>query len=795
MTEHWSIAKGEQLVEDADLIHGLGPLHEDAESKVSSSSKASSSAGDSHYEAILNSIKKTASGNNRLTLLVPDIRCANCALSIEDKVSRIPGVQSCRASAAEHRVTLEYQDTPPEQLLDSLSELGYQPYLDRNDQVEAVYREQKKSLLGRIGVAGIGMMQVMMYALAAYLAGDQGMDKDYETLMRWAALFIAAPVALYSALPFHKGAWQDVKHGRPGMDVPVSLAILAAFTLSAWATLAQGDHVYFDSVCMFTFFLLIGRYLELNSRHGYHLSQNLAENLLPVSTLILEGDTKKRVALEKVGIGSRIFVPKGEVIPLDGRVLEGLSSIDESAFTGEAMPVTRSPGENVLAGSTNLEADLIIEVGAEKENLVISKISQLFQESVLYKPKFSILADKVARYFVSGILLLSASSGFYWYLSGAENWIVISLTVLVVSCPCALSLATPIAYTVAASALRNAGVVLSNGSFLERLAEVDSVVFDKTGTLTSGDLKISKIQPFEDADSLEQREYSLEHESLGHENSLELEINSLESQINSYLNIVAALEAQSPHPIAKAFAMLTDLQAESLEAIPGQGISGKINGKEYRIGKPAFVLGKPLSPPNDSLYWILLGDDKPLCWFGLTDKLRPESSAAIKRLRKEVTHLAIFTGDSSESVAGLATDVHIDHFKKGMSPEDKLASLMDLQSQGDRVLMVGDGINDTGAMGVADASIAVSPVDVFVQSAADVTMLNHNLQTIPALIVFSRKVRRVIRQNIGWALVYNLSVIPLAVGGYLLPWMAALGMSISSLVVVFNGNRVHRVEI
>lgn len=794
MTEHSSIAKGEELGEDADVIHGLGPQVEDAESKLSSSSKVSSLAGDSHYEAILNSIKKTANGNNRLTLLVPDIRCANCALSIEDKVSRIPGVQSCRASAAEHRVTLEYQDTPPEQLLDSLSELGYQPYLDRNDQVEAVYREQKKNLLGRIGVAGIGMMQVMMYALAAYLAGDQGMDKDYETLMRWAALFIAAPVALYSALPFHRGAWQDLKHGRPGMDVPVSLAILAAFTLSAWETLAQGDHVYFDSVCMFTFFLLIGRYLELNSRHGYHLSQNLAENLLPVSALILEGDTKKRVALEEIGIGSRIFVPKGEVIPLDGRVLEGLSSIDESAFTGEAMPVTRSPGQKVLAGSTNLEADLIIEVGAEKENLVISKISQLFQESVLYKPKFSILADKVARYFVSGILLLSVCSGFYWYLSGAENWMVVSLTVLVVSCPCALSLATPIAYTVAASALRNAGVVLSNGSFLERLAEVDSVVFDKTGTLTSGDLKVSQIQPFEDADSLEPLNSLELPDSLGSPNSLE-PLDSLEPQINNYLHIAAALEAQSPHPIAKAFAILTDLHAENLEAIPGQGISGKINGKEYRIGKPGFVLGKSLSPPKGPLYWILLGDEKPLCWFGLSDKLRPESTDAIKRLRKAVTHLAIFTGDSSESVAGLATDVHIEHFQKGMSPEDKLASLMDLQSRGHRVLMVGDGINDTGAMGVADASIAVSPVDVFVQSAADVTMLNHNLQTIPALIVFSRKVRRVIRQNIGWALLYNLSVIPLAVAGYLLPWMAALGMSISSLVVVFNGNRVHRVKI
>ncbi|MDH5737559.1 MAG: heavy metal translocating P-type ATPase, partial [Gammaproteobacteria bacterium] len=547
--------------------------------------------------------------------------------------------------------------------------------------------------------------------------------------------------------------------------VPVSVAILSAWLLSLYGTLVQADHVYFDSVCMFTFFLLTGRFLELNSRHRYQQAESLSDSLLPdVVRLVNLSGKESLVALENVRQGDRIRVSSGEVIGADGCVLEGVSHIDEAAFTGESLPVLRRPGQAVFAGGKNLDVDILVEVAGEKSSWVISRISESFREAVNYKPAFSVLADRVARYFVTGVLGLAFISGFFWYLSGAENWFVVSLTVLVVSCPCALSLATPIAYTLAAAVLRNAGVVLSNGAFLERLTEVNTVVFDKTGTLTTGEMALAETRVLGGASG---------------ENLIE---------------IASVLEKGSLHPVARAFGTVGDLTVSERASVPGEGVAGVIGGRRYRLGSPLFAAGEALQLPDESHYWILLGSEKPLCWFGFHDRLRAEAGTVIDSLNNLGMENLLYTGDASARVEKLAREAGVEGYKKGLSPEEKMSAIMSLQKDGKKILMVGDGVNDTGAMRVADASISVSPVDAFVQSSADATLLGGNLDAIPMLIRYAGRVRRVIRQNIIWALVYNFSVIPLAVVGILQPWMAALGMSLSSLLVVLNANRVYRLK-
>lgn len=700
----------------------------------------------------------------RLSVRIPDMRCAACSWLIENSLRQRDDVGRCRTNLADKLLTVEFEDTDPMALIEYVEGLGYTVLPDRSTTVKQSLHAERKSMLARLGVAGIGMMQVMMFALATYVAGSGGIEPAYESLMRWASMVVATPIVFYSAIPFHRGALRDLRLGSLGMDVPVSLAIGAAYVLSVFNTITHGNDVYFDSVCMFTFLLLIGRFVELGSRQRYQQSQMLNDSLLPVSALLAGSGV--RVPVERVNIDDVVAVRPGEAVPVDGIVVDGTSSVSEAAFTGEGKPVTKAAGARVLAGSDNLDGELDVRTTTTYDNFVITKIARLYRESSSYKPRFSQVADRVARYFVAAILLIAAASGAWWYLVDSTQWFSVALAVLVVSCPCALSLATPVAYTVALSAMRNKGIVIGNGTFLERLAGVTRIVFDKTGTLTRGSLRIDRIEA--------------------------LAIPARQAQ-----ELAAALEEHSRHPIARAFSCGTRLRAESVEVFPGEGVMGWIDGRRYRIGKPSFACDYPPTPPvgdamSEEGTWILLADDTPLAWFCLGDDVREEARDVIGELQRGLP-VAMLTGDVESEAARLAGRLGITDFRAGMTPVDKLDYLRHGQQDGDRVLMVGDGINDAAAMGVAEASIAVSPVDVMVQEAADATLLHADLRRIPLALEFSRKVGRVIRQNIAWAIGYNLCVIPLAVSGTILPWMAALGMSASSAFVVLNANRLRKV--
>ena len=702
----------------------------------------------------------------QLSMRVPDIRCAACALKIERHLSAMSDVTRVATNLADKRVVVDFSAGDAFDFIDAVEQLGYTALPDRLNLAQDALQKERKSMLARMGVAGIGMMQVMMFALASYVAGPEGIEPAYEGLMHWASLAVATPVALYSSMPFHLGAFRDARNRHLGMDVPISLAILAAYSLSLLNTVLYAGSVYFDSVCMFAFLLLIGRYIELGSRQKYQLSQNLNDHILPNAVqLFTEGKPGLYVSVKSVPVGARVKISADQVIPIDGIIVGGQASVNEAAFTGESIPVSKGLDMLTLAGSRLVNGELVIECTTKYEDFVLTRISVLFRESSLYKPKFSLLADQIASYFVGFILLVTIASALFWLQAGSDQWFSIALAVLVVSCPCALSLATPVAYTVSLAALRNHGVVIRNGEFLERLAATDGIVFDKTGTLTTGALQLGQVK------------------------LLTPSINR-----NQAVEIAAALERGALHPIAKAFPLGSSYTAEDINISAGEGVSGRVEGQYYRLGKPDFAAGIPMPAPPAAGMWILLAAQVPLAWLQLIDEPRPEAASVVAGLQDRGYAIGLLSGDGAKEGRRIASLLGITNITTDATPDANVLVVQQRQATGVRLLMVGDGINDTAAMASAHVSIAVSPVDVVVQESADATLLTNSLSSLPLLIKFSKKVRRIIRQNVSWAITYNLFVIPLAVAGLLQPWMAALGMSLSSLFVVFNANRLREVR-
>ncbi len=743
--------------------------------------------------AFADATEELPDGRRALRLLIPDLRCAACVWLLEQVLSRQPGIEQVQVSFASRRLRVEFdpdQGMSVTAIAQLVQRLGYQPEPDLPDTGRQSFASHQRNMLIRLGVAGIGMMPVMMFALPAYLAAGiapagivstalvstgsaAAVDPLSAALLRWASLALSTPVVLYSAWPFHRGAWYALRHRSLSMDLPVSIAILAAFLLSIVNTLNQASEVYFDTACMFTFFLLLGRYVELQSRRHFQESQDLLSKLLPLTVRRVNTSNEETVPLREVDVGDLLRVLPGETIPADGVVVRGSSSVSDSAFTGEPLPSVRHPGARVLAGATNHDGELVIRAGTSPKDFVLAQINRLFEQASHYRPHWSRLADRAASWFIASVLVLAAAAGIFWELRGADNALIIALTVLVVACPCALSLATPVASTVATTTLRRRGVVIRNGAFLERAAATTAVVFDKTGTLTEAQLHIDRIVPLHDVDA------------------------------PGCLAIATALERHSHHPIARAFIGDTALIANAVVTVPGQGVKGEIAGVHYRLGVAAFAWPALPPPAQDDGLWVLLAADTPLAWFRLQDVLRDDAAKTVAALREQGIITAIFSGDSSPAGQRLAESLGVDQTRTGLTPEQKIAAVRSLTAEtpkqeiatrGQRVMMIGDGVNDAGAMAAADTSIAISPRDVLVQNSADATLLNPNLSLIPEVLRFARRTRRIIRQNIGWSLAYNLSVIPVALLGLLPPWLAALGMSLSSLLVVLNAWRLRRME-
>ena len=699
-------------------------------------------------------------------LILEGIVCAACVWLSERHVGALDGVLAFHVNYSTHRaqVTWDNSRIHLSDILRAISEIGYHAHPFDPGRQEALQKKERNRALRRIGIAGVGTMQVMMMAVAMYLGDYQGMDDGIRRLLRWASMIVTIPVIGYSGQAFFQSAWRDLRQGRLGMDVPVSLAIGIAFVASVWATWSDTGHVYYDSVTMFIFFLLIGRTLEMTARHKAGQVAEELVKLMPATAHRITADGIESVPVAELRIGDRLVVKPGEVVPTDGVVVEGGSSVNEALLTGESLPRVKRIGDEVIGGTINTESPLTIEVDRVGQDTVLAGISRLLERAHAEKPRVAEFANRVAGWFVAGLLLVASVVFLYWYLHRPEDALWITLSVLVITCPCALSLATPVALTAATGSLTARGVLTTRGHALETLARTTDMIFDKTGTLTWGRLRLVSVSVLADAEEQWLR------------------------------RLAAGLEGYSEHPVAEALREAVEpLGVEVVEAETGRGVTGRFDGDWYRLGSLEFIREwhrglEQAEGEGTTIY--LASRDALLAVFHLSDEPRPDAQRIVRELEGMGVVVHLLSGDNSAAVASIAKRLGIEHWRAEQLPQDKLDYLRALQAEGRIVAMVGDGVNDAPVLAGAQVSIAMGKGAQLAQASADMVLLSNDLGVLPYSVEMARKTLKVIRQNIAWAIGYNLTALPLAAAGYIQPWMAAIGMSGSSLFVVLNALRL-----
>jgi Cu2+-exporting ATPase len=681
-----------------------------------------------------------------VALIIDRVRCAACLWLVEQTLRRLPGVTRADVNYATQRAQVAWDPARARLpgIIEAVRAVGYDalPYEPRRqDEIE---RRERRAALWRLFVAAFGAMQVMMYAFPAYI-GEGDLSPDAEALMRWASLFITTPVLLFACGPFFSGARQELRQRRIGLDTPIALGLAFGFAASAWATFTGGGEVYFDSISMLAFLLLGARYLEAAAR------RRAARALDP---LLRFG------SLKRTKPGDEINVPPGEQVPADGVVLSGHSSADESLLTGESRPIAKGQGDELIAGSVNLEQPLLMRVTRAGADTRAAGIARLVERAAASRPRLVDAADVIARRLTWAILVVASAAGLYF----SDPWIAIA--VLVVACPCALALAAPAVLTRAGAALLQRGALLTRARALEALDRATDVVLDKTGTLTTGRLALGEV----------------------------LAVGRLDAY--SCLRLAAALEATSRHPIARAFPRGDASTVEAPRHEPAQGIEGRAQGRLTRIGTEAFCRqlcgsAAPVSARAADFHTrVFLADETGwLAVFELHDELRPEAKELVAALaeRKITVHLA--SGDAPAAVATVARRAGIERFAAGMTPQDKFQYVARLQDAGRVVVMVGDGLNDAPVLARADASFAMGSGADAAQLNADVVLTGSSLAALLGTLEVARRAMRLVRQNLAWALAYNAVALPLAAIGWIGPWEAALAMGASSLTVLLNALR------
>jgi Cu2+-exporting ATPase len=704
------------------------------------------------------------------TVYVGNMYCAACGWLIESTLARQKGVESAEVNPVTHRLRIRWRlgDTRFSSILGALAGLGYGPQPLAPASTARPELAEQRSALKRLLVASLGMMQAMMFAIGLYAGEFQGIDADMQLFLRLVSFIVTTPVVFYSARPFFAAAWRGLRRRSYGMDLPVSIAVGTAYAASIYAMLTGGEAVWFDSVTMFVFFLTLGRFLEMRARHRSIDRNTALLSVLPNTVTRVDRSGDIVVPVGQLVAGDKIRVLAGESIPADGVLTDGVTSVDESLLTGEARPLPRKPGDRLVAGSVNIDGRIELMVEKTGPDTTLGTISRLSERARFLRPAFVQLADRVASYIVVAILASAAIVAGYWFLHSPERAFVITLSVLVVTCPCALALATPAAFAAASTRMAELRLLVTNGNAIEALSSATRVVFDKTGTLTRGRPAITSIAVLDPA-------YS-------------------ERQCR---DIAAALESASTHPIAAAFASAgPGLSADDQRIIIGEGVSGTVEGRRWRLGRAAFA-GRADSRVEELQHVaatsVFLGvEGKVVAVFGLEDALRPGAADTLLRLGQMGLEITLASGDHERVVQSVAEQLGVRDYRSGCSPGDKLAVLKSLQARGETVVMVGDGINDAPVLAGADASLALADGALLAQTSADVIMLGESLSPLVTALETSRQTMRIVRQNIGWAIVYNATALPAAALGLVPPWAAAIGMSASSLVVVLNALRLSR---
>jgi Cu2+-exporting ATPase len=702
------------------------------------------------------------------------MHCSNCAQSLRRGIGALPGIQHVDVNLATGRVSVAWD--PARLVLDTVLEtvthLGFKPVPLSGEAAVAERQREQRTALKRIGLAGLATMQMSMYTVGLYAGAFTGIDPMLERLLKLASMLLAVPVLFYSGAPFLQGAFRDLKRRSLGMDVPVAVALILAFAASVFNTLRNSGQLYFDSVAMFIFFLLLGRYIEMRVRRGsLDASEALARSLPTHVTRRLANGATERIGLERVGAGDELLIAQGAIIPTDAALISESALVDEALTTGESLPVAHRSGDALMGGALNVGGAISVRARSDARSSTLSSMIGLMERAQSERPHLALAADRAAAGFVGAILALSVAVALLWLWIDPSRAFSAVLAVLVVTCPCALSLATPAAVAAATARLARRGILITRANTLEHLAQVDTIVLDKTGTLTEGHVELGPVQ-LHGARSAPQ-----------------------------CLAIAAALEAHSSHPLAAAFRAhaAAGVRAREVHEVAGQGLEGWIGSECWRIGRAAFVAEVSQHPwakrevyhSLDEFLWLGSADG-PSASFELTDPLRPQAAGALSALRAAGLSVVIASGDRLSAVQRVASELHIAEAHGRLDPAGKISLVRKLQGAGHRVLMVGDGINDAPVLGAADVSCAMGHGAAVAHAAADMLLLNDSLQLIGEAVLTARANARLVRANLAWALGYNLCAVPLAAMGWVPPWVAAIGMSCSSLFVVWRAQRFAR---
>jgi Cu2+-exporting ATPase len=712
------------------------------------------------------------------SLLIEGMHCAACALTIEDALLAVPGVVSAEVSAGSHRARVVWanQQVLPSAWMQAIEGAGYRAVPANDAQARERRQIEARKALWRLGVAGLCMMQVMMYAYPAYIARPGDLSTEMEQLLRWASWVLSLPVILFSCGPFFRSALRDVLQRRVSMDLPVALGMLITFAVSSIGTFDPtghfGQEVYFDSLTMFVFFLLAGRWLELRLRDRTAGALESLMNRLPdsVARLVPDGSFE-RIPVRRLLGGDVIRVLPGETFPADGVLLQGETLVDEALLTGESRPVLRRIGGTVIAGSHNLSSAVLVRVERTGPQTRFAEIVALMEAASTSKPRLARLADRIAKPFLIAVLLAALLACAFWWNRDPGHALMVAVAVLVVTCPCALSLATPAAMLAAAGNLARQGVLVRRLEAFESLAGIDTVLFDKTGTLTRDAMVLGETQ-VRDGVSAAQA-----------------------------LGMAAALAQHSLHPVSRALLLAAGTRpgagvwrAESVNEVAGQGVcaqlgcAGVAGLSEMRLGSAAFC--GLAHTPSESPQAFLSDEQGWLATFALHEDLRADAAATVAALQAAGISVHLLSGDTEPAVARVAAQVGITDFRGACTPQDKLDFLLQAQQRGCKVAVVGDGLNDGPVLAGAHVSFAFGQAVPLAQAQSDFVVLGDKLGAVSQTLRMARRTLRVVRQNLVWAAVYNAFCVPLAVLGWLPAWLAGLGMGASSLLVVLNALRL-----
>ncbi|MDO9149214.1 MAG: cation-translocating P-type ATPase [Hydrogenophaga sp.] len=712
-------------------------------------------------------------------LMVQGMYCAACADTVESALQHLPGVERAHVHAATRRLTLHWNPalTSMSSLARAVGDTGYRLLpIQQALSISERLRETRQALW-RLFVAGFCSMQVMMYAWPAYVTEPGEIPADIDQLLRWASWVLSLPVVFFASGPFFSSAWRDLKHGRVGMDTPVSIGILVTFIASSGSTFDPtgpwGYEVWFDSLTMFVFFLLGGRYLELKARDRTAGALDSLMNRLPeVCDLQKPDGSFEAVSIRRLATGDVVRLQAGQAFPGDGTVLSESATVDEALLTGESRPVIRERGGAVVAGSFNLGGPVLLRVDKLGRDTRFAQIVSLMEKASTEKPRLAILVDRIAAPFLVAVLVAAAFAAWYWWQIDPNKALAVAVAVLIVTCPCALSLATPAAMLSSAGALARRGILVRRLQAFESLANINAVVFDKTGTLTHDRLVLDDV-----------------HTRAGVSRDQALEL-------------AGQMAAGSLHPVSRALAsaavgldaigpeVLTDM-AE----LAGQGMQAlRADGSRLRLGSAAFcgvsVSEAAATDAGDSPRVYLSDEQGWLATFTLQEGLRDDAQAAVAALRAMGVRTWLLSGDRDAAAQLVGQAVGVDHVISGASPEQKLAEVSALQAQGIKLAMVGDGLNDGPVLARADTSFALGHAAPLAQAQSDYVIQGGEVMDVVRTLQQARCTLRIVRQNLMWAATYNLVCVPLALFGFMPPWLAGLGMAGSSLLVIGNALRL-----